>query len=63
MNLKFGGIIMSKNCLEFLFNSFLFETGLSSCLYYNYSDNQIMLELQKYREYVINNFEEIKNLI
>ncbi len=54
---------MSKNCLEFLFNSFLFETGLSSCPYNNYSDNQIMLELQKYREYVINNFEEIKNEI
>ena len=54
---------MSKNCLSFLLDSFLF---LSECVaegYSKYQDSEITSELEKYRNFVLENIENIQNEI
>lgn len=54
---------MSKSCLSFLLDSFLF---LSECVaegYSKYQDSEITSELEKYRTFVLKNIENIKNEI
>lgn len=46
---------MSKKCLEFLQNSFLYDLNALNCEYSIYTENEILSELQKYREYVLSN--------
>ena len=48
---------MSKSCLSFLLDSFLF---LSECVaegYSKYQDSEITSELEKYRTFVLKNIE------
>lgn len=54
---------MSMNCLSFLLNSFLYSEECVDSEYTKYQDNQINSELQKYREYVLGNYTNIKNEI
>lgn len=54
---------MSKNCLSFLLDSFLF---LSECVaegYSKYQDSEITSELEKYRNFVLENIENIQKEI
>lgn len=54
---------MSKICLDYLRNSFLYSYNLCDKMYAGYSDNEILNELQKYREFVIKSFSSIKSEI
>lgn len=54
---------MSKICLNFLRNSFLYSYDLCDKMYTGYSDIEILNELQKYRKFVIDNFLSIKSEI
>ena len=54
---------MSKICLNFLRNSFLYSYDLCEKMYVGYSDIEILNELQKYREFVIDNYLSIKSKI
>lgn len=52
---------MSKKALEFLENSFLFNTTSRDNIYSMYSDNDIYSELQRYREYILLSADEIRS--
>lgn len=54
---------MSKKCLDFLHNSFLFDCACIENNYAQYNDKMIIQELQKYRDYVIKNLVAIKGEI
>lgn len=54
---------MSKKCLEFLQNSFLYDTTSWKERYKGYTDKQLEEELQKYRDYVLAHLDEIKGEI
>ena len=54
---------MSKKCLEFLQNSFLYDLNALNCEYSNYTENEILSELQKYREFVLSNIKIIQGEI
>ena len=51
---------MSQKSLEYLCNSFLFDSLSRANGYNMYSDDDIYDELQKYREYIISNMDEIR---
>ena len=54
---------MSKICLNYLRNSFLYSYDLCEKKYSGYSDGEIQGELQKYRNFVVENIEGIKSEI
>lgn len=54
---------MSKICLNFLQNSFLYSYDLCEKMYAGYSDVEILNELQKYRKFIIDNYLSIKSEI
>ncbi len=51
---------MSQKALEFLKNSFLFDPISRNNKYKMYSDDELYNELQKYREYILSNADEIR---
>ena len=46
---------MSKICLEFLYNSFLYHLDLCEAQYRGFSDKDLLDEIERYREYVLEN--------
>lgn len=54
---------MSTKCISFLMNSFLYLSDAVESHYSKYQDNEIVSELQKYREYVLENAENIQGEI
>lgn len=54
---------MSIKCISFLLNSFLYSNECVASEYSKYQDKQINSELQKYREFVLGNFIDIRNEI
>lgn len=54
---------MSINCLSFLLNSFLYSNDCVDSGFSNYQNKQINSELQKYREFVLENYVDIQNEI
>ncbi len=54
---------MSKTCLKFLYNSFLFDNNCIASNYAQYNDKRIIQELEKYREYVLKNLLTIQSEI
>ncbi len=54
---------MSKKSLEYLKNSFLFNSTSLDNKYSMYSDNDLYNELQKYREYILSNVDTIQGEI
>lgn len=54
---------MSKKCLLFLLESFLYSNECVESAYSKYLDSQIVSELQRYREFVLENAEDIQNEI
>ena len=51
---------MSTKCISFLMNSFLYLSDAVENNYSTYQDKEIISELQKYREYVLENIEDIQ---
>ena len=54
---------MSTKCISFLMNSFLYLSDAVESHYSTYQDKEIVSELQKYREYVLRNIEDIQGEI
>lgn len=54
---------MSKKCLKFLINSFLSDVNAINYEYSTYTENEICNELQKYRDYVLSNIDQIQGEI
>lgn len=52
---------MSKKCLDFLFNSFLYQFDSCENQYSGYSDAEITHEIELYREYVLGHIDEIQD--
>lgn len=54
---------MSKKCLSFLNESFLFQNKYIDSGFSNYNDDELRNELQRYRDFVLANYDEIKKEI
>lgn len=54
---------MSKKCLSFLLDSFLFLSDAVETNYSTYQELEMLSELKRYREYVLRNIEDIKSEI
>ena len=54
---------MSKICLEFLYNSFLYHLDLCEAQYRGFSDKDLLDEIERYREYVLDKFCDIQHEI
>ena len=54
---------MSKKCMDFLYNSFLYSYSACEQIYSGYTDKEINEELQKYRNYVLDNSVDIRSEI
>lgn len=52
---------MSNKCLSFLLESFLYSNECVDSRYSKYQDAQIFSELQKYREFVLENIDDIQS--
>lgn len=51
---------MSNKCLSFLLGSFLFSNEYVETQYSTYQDREIIAELQRYREYVLSEIDDIR---
>ena len=54
---------MSKICLEFLYNSFLYHLDLCEAQYRGFSDKDLLDEIERYREYVLDKYCDIQHEI
>ena len=54
---------MSRKCLEYLLNSFIYDNSAVESQYSLYTDQDLFEELQRYREFVVSHLSEIQKEI